>query len=164
MREDLDGRIEGILTGGAAEVGLESTVVDCSGRVPLLLRPGAISLEQLRRVLPAIRRYVPRTGEAVRSPGLKHRHYAPRASVVLVASPKEAVSAPDAAFIGLHRVTKSSFARVLKCRDAADYAHNVFRFFRACDAEELRTIYCERVPESGLGVALMDRLCRAAAR
>lgn len=164
VREDLDGRIDGILIGIAAEVGLESTVVDCSGRVPLLLRPGAIGLEALRRVLPALRPYVPRAGQVVRSPGLKHRHYAPRARVVLVASVADAEPGPRSAYIGVERASARGFASVLRCRDIATYAQGVFRFFRDCDAAGLVTIHCQRVPETGLGVALMDRLRRAAAR
>lgn len=165
VHEDLDGRIDGILKGGAAEVGLESTVVDCTGRVPLVLRPGAVSLEQLRRVVAGTRIHRPRHGEAVRSPGLRHRHYAPQATVLLVGSPEQATPARDAAYIGLQPVRRPSrFGRVARCRDAADYARTVFHFFRTCDAAGIRAIYCGTVPELDIGAALMDRLRRAAAR
>jgi L-threonylcarbamoyladenylate synthase len=162
---DLDGRIAGVLRGAPSRVGLESTVVDCRGRPPVVLRPGAITLEQLRHVVPGVRPYAPRGGSAARSPGLRHRHYAPRARVVLVDDLRQVPADPAAGAIGRHAVaSRHGFGRVRTCRSVAAYAQAMFAFFRACDAAGLRTIYCERVAEVGLGAALMDRLRRAAER
>jgi L-threonylcarbamoyladenylate synthase len=156
--EDLDGRIDCILKGDATEIGLESTVVDCTGLTPLLLRAGAVSLEDLQIVAPETRVYVPAGDEAVRSPGLKHKHYAPKARVVIGV---ENDSAERAAFIGLNRpVGNFEFTKI--CHDVENYAHEIFAFFRECDRSNIESIVCEAVEEHGIGRALMDRLRRAA--
>lgn len=165
VRDDLNGRIPCILQSTATHVGLESTVVDCTGDIPLVLRAGAVTLEQLRDVVPATRLHRPRANAKPRSPGLKHRHYAPQARVVLVAAPDDARRGPTSAFIGIGSSQSAvGFAQATMCRDVADYAHFLFRFFRECDAAGIKTIYCQTVPEDGLGAALTDRLRRAAAR
>lgn len=161
--EDLDGRIDCILQGEATEIGLESTVVDCSADVPVLLRQGALSLVELQRVVPETVVYQAAGGDAVRSPGLKHKHYSPRATIMLV-DPKSEI--PDlisehSAYLGLSRPDRE-FKKALICSSVEIYAHVVFEFFRECDRELIDTIYCETVPESGIGAALMDRLRRAA--
>ncbi len=162
VREDLDGRIACILRGGATEVGLESTVVDCTGRVPLVLRAGAVTLEQLRTVVPSTRLFRPRKNALARSPGMKHRHYAPRARVVIVDSLSGAVRSENAGFIGLRTPKPATgFGQAMLCQNVVEYARRLFHFFRQCDAAGVATIYCESVAESGLGVALMDRLRRA---
>ncbi|NTW50266.1 MAG: threonylcarbamoyl-AMP synthase, partial [Chlorobiales bacterium] len=88
-KEDLDGRISCILKGDQSDVGLESTIVDCSGKTPTLLRAGVITLEQLHEVIPGIE--VERLAPDARpkSPGQKYRHYAPNANIVLVDHPSE---------------------------------------------------------------------------
>ena len=162
---DLDGRIDAVLQGSASDVGLESTVVDCRGARPVILRPGAVTLEELRRVVPSVRLHKPGGRGPVRSPGLRHRHYAPRAGVVLVETLCDAKRSASAGFIGLRPpLLATGFGRVCLCRDPRQYAQLLFRFFRECDAAGLRTIYCETVPEQGIGRALMDRLRRAAER
>ena len=165
VAHDLNGRIDCILKGNAATIGLESTVVDCTRSRPVILREGAVSREQLETVLPDLARTGRRHQRgAVRSPGIKYRHYAPDASVLLVAGPHE-VSGPQAdraAFIGLDNTGFSvKPLRARFCRDEAEYARVLFRFFRECERSNIRTIYCQRVPATGLGRALMDRLQRA---
>lgn len=161
--EDLDGRIDCILEGEATEIGLESTVVDCSSSVPMLLRQGAISLEELQAVIPETVLYQATDGEAVRSPGLKHKHYSPRASILLVEPGSEISDPRNSAYLGLGR-PDGDFKKALLCTSIEIYAHVVFEFFRECDRESIDAIYCEIVPESGIGAALMDRLRRAAER
>jgi L-threonylcarbamoyladenylate synthase len=159
--EDLDGRIDCILQGETTEIGLESTVVDCSGESPVVLRSGAVTLEQLRSVVPATQSYVVSKAEAPKSPGMKHKHYSPRARVLL--SPKSRVpsSKSGVSFIGINSPTgKFDFVKV--CDSVEDYAHSVFEFFRESDRRGIDTIYCETVEEKGIGAALMDRLRRAA--
>lgn len=156
VEEDLSGRIDCILQGAATEIGLESTVVDCTGDHPVLLRAGAVSLEELRSVVPETAVYVPAGDEAVRSPGLKHRHYSPRAKVYLNDFP----ATGRRAYIGLHEPS-GEFAIVRTCADSAEYAHELFAFFRECDRAGIEAICCETVEESGIGRALMDRLRRA---
>ncbi len=162
VREDLDGRIDVLLTGPDAEAGLESTVVDATGAVPVLLRPGAVSLEALRAVVPGLA--LPHGASELlrRSPGTRHRHYAPRARVVLVDAPEHAPAGPGVAWIGLDAAPDGA-APAFVAPDVAAYAHALFRFFRTCDAAGVAMIACQRVPETGLGRALNDRLTRAAA-
>ena len=158
--EDLSGRIDCILQGEATEIGLESTVVDCTSNVPLILRSGAISLEDLREIVPETEIYQVKKDEIVRSPGLKHRHYAPKAKVILISRESRVESREKKAFIGLSK-PKIEFNLVKVCGSFETYAHEVFAFFRECDALEIETIYCETVEEKGIGLALMDRLRRA---
>jgi L-threonylcarbamoyladenylate synthase len=160
---DLTGRISCILRGEQTEVGLESTVVDCTGAIPLVLRAGAITLEQLREVAPETALAGSSDLALPRSPGLKYRHYAPSAQVVLVATPQAAIATQDAAFIGLTAPPQAAaFALTQVCANVEDYAHALFQFFRECDAAGVQVIYCQTVKEEGLGLALMDRLRRAA--
>lgn len=157
--EDLNGRIDCILQGEATEIGLESTVVDCTSEAPLVLRSGAVSLEELRKIVPETEIYRVKTGEAVKSPGLKHRHYSPRARVVLISDFKFQIS-DRSAFIGLNKPNEK-FDLMKICASVEEYAHEVFAFFRRCDHAGIDTIYCETVEEKGIGAALMDRLRRA---
>ena len=159
--EDLDSRIDCILQGETTEIGLESTVVDCTSETPLILRTGAITLEDLRKIIPETRLYKIQKNEQPKSPGLKHRHYSPRAKVVLVQSSKFKVQSSKSAFIGLNE-PEIDFDLMKICGSVEDYAHSVFDFFRKCDSAKIETIYCETVEEKGIGLALMDRLKRAA--
>lgn len=163
VMEDLDGRIDCILQGDPTEIGLESTVVDCTGDVPMLLRQGAISLAELKSVVPETIEYQSFKDESPRSPGLKHRHYSPTARVVISDLKFEISNFKSSAFIGISR-TEHSFEVVKECASVEEYAHSVFEFFRECDRLGIQTIYCEEVPETGIGAALMDRLRRAAAK
>lgn len=158
--EDLDGRIDCILRGDPTEIGLESTVVDCTLDDPVILRRGSITIEMLREVVPAVRN-VAAADELRRSPGTRHKHYAPRAIVILVDSPPEPRA--DAAFIGLSSPVEGwGFARF--CGGVDEYAKEVFEFFRECDRRGVVTVYCRSVKTDGIGEALMDRLRRAAER
>ncbi len=160
--EDLNGRINCILQSEMTEIGLESTVVDCTSNAPLILRTGAIGLEELRKIVPETEIYKIKKDEAVKSPGLKHKHYAPKAKVVLMESGKwKMENGKPKAFIGLN-LPSADFDLIRICASTEDYAHSVFAFFRECDAKNIETIYCETVEETGLGLALMDRLKRAA--
>lgn len=163
VQRDLEGRIPCILKGPRARVGVESTVVDCTGRVPVVLRPGAITLEALRCVVPATRTATARDVKRGRSPGLRHRHYAPEAALVISAQcPVISKEMQKAAFIGLHPPRGVKWKLKKRCADVEAYARELFHFFRQCDQAGVKTIVCEAVPEQGLGVALMDRIRRAA--
>jgi L-threonylcarbamoyladenylate synthase len=160
VREDLDSRIDCILQGETTEIGLESTVVDCTGDIPLILRSGAITLEDLQKIVPTTRFHVASKNEPAKSPGLKHRHYSPIATVQIVKN-LDIEFAPHSAFIGLNQ-PNARFERIKLCDSISQYAHEVFEFFRECDRSNIAAIYCESVEETGLGIALMDRLKRAA--
>lgn len=161
--EDLNGKIDCILQGEPTEVGLESTVVDCIGDVPLILRPGAVSIEQLRAVVPQTKIYTAES-ESPKSPGLKHRHYSPAARVILIDTLQTAISGELNAYMGLEPLPGQQFGCVKICSSVDEYAHALFTFFRECDQRGIKTIYCQTVTETGIGLALMDRLKRAAQR
>jgi L-threonylcarbamoyladenylate synthase len=177
---DLDGRIPAVLDGGPCAVGVESTVVDLTTTPPRLLRPGGIGLEQLRAVLgdvdvdPAVAGE-PAPGLVPGSPGMKYRHYAPAAPVVVVegttAQAAAWVRAQDpegtavlcfdeeaASFAGLDVVTYGSEA------DPAALARELFDALRALDRPGVARIYA-RCPEAddGLYRAVRNRLLKAAA-
>ena len=157
--DDLGDRVDAVLRGPLSRVGLESTVVDATGAAPVLLRPGAVSLEALREAFPATAVLEGRGGPA-RSPGLRHRHYAPRARVRVLTAPPERGDR-DAAYVGL-AAPPPGYGLVEVCPDLDAYARRLFDLFRRADAAGLVRIDAEPVPEGGVGRALMDRLRRAA--
>ncbi len=159
--EDLNGRIDCILQSEPTLIGLESTVVDCTADLPVILRAGAISLESLRETVPSILvRTADPTG-APKSPGMRHRHYSPNARVVIVRENEKCENSSDGGYIGIDSPsTEFRLSRICNSVDA--YAKSVFEFFRECDRSGIKTIYCQAVPETGIGTALMDRLRRAA--
>ena len=157
--EDLDGLIDCILRGEATEIGLESTVVDCTEDPPILLRPGAVSVEQLQTIISDIR-FKDSDQKEIRSPGMRYRHYSPAASVKLIDLSDNIAGEKHYSYIGLHdRSEDFKLKRILKSVD--EYAREVFEFFRECDRQSISIIYCESVSDDGIGAALMDRLRRA---
>jgi L-threonylcarbamoyladenylate synthase len=168
VAEDLEGRIACILDGGRTDAGVESTVLDCTASPPTVLRPGAVSVEALRATIGTVRVAAPDEDPddpAPRSPGTRHRHYAPTAEVRLVERAEDAPAGPDAGYIGLDAPPdEEAFAHLHVASDVEAYAHDLFAFFRACDRAGCTAIYAQRVPDEELGRALNDRLRRAAAR
>jgi L-threonylcarbamoyladenylate synthase len=159
---DLDGRISCILKGGHTKVGLESTVVDCTGAVPQVLRSGAVTLEQLREIIPSTRIAIRKMAESPKSPGMKYRHYSPRARVIIVSNLREIRPTVSAAYIGMEAIPEIKKFRLHRvCADVEKYAHELFDFFRHCDDAHVSVIYCQSVEPQGLGLAVMDRLERA---
>lgn len=170
---DMRNKIPCVLVGPGAKYGLESTVIDCTGKFPVILRPGSITLEQIKK-LDKNAVYQKRVGK-IKSPGQKYRHYSPKANVKLVK--REAsnvkremsnvkretsnVKRVKEAFIGLSKKFAKGFERVKVCRSIEEYAKNLFSFFRECDELGIKTIYCEQVHEKGIGAAIMNRLRKA---
>jgi L-threonylcarbamoyladenylate synthase len=168
--DDLDGRIDIVLDGGATIVGVESTVLDLSGPVPLVLRPGATTVEALRQVIGEVR--VRDSGEpatqatAMASPGLLSKHYSPRAPLTLYEGEAGAVlermqaDARAAAAAG-QRVGILDFGAE---PDLGVMAGQLFARLRDLDASGVDVILARGVSVTeGLGAALQDRLRRAAA-
>lgn len=171
--EDLAGRIELILDGGPTSIGVESTVLDMTQEPPMVLRPGGVTLEELREVLGGVRLLDSSKGEAARrSPGTRYRHYAPRAKLMLVEPEQlEPVVAPLIAQgqkVGVLTVQSSKFTvpssglvTVAMPTDLTSYARRLFAALRELDAQGVDVIVVEAVAERGLGRAIMDRLRRA---
>lgn len=179
---DMDGRIPLILDGGPCGYGVESTVVDVTGAAPTVLRPGGITLEMLREVIPSTRidsavLQPLADGAQARSPGMLHRHYAPDAPIIIVEGEPHAVQAriralyDQAAGAGervaiLCSASSASaygerFTRVLG-QDAADMAMHLYDALRALDLAGATLILSEASEAEGMGLALMNRLLRAA--
>lgn len=165
---DLSGRIDLILDGGPCEVGIESTVIDCSGGSPSILRPGGVSAKAAEEVLqrPLKQGGAGEVGstdqQAPRSPGQLASHYAPKARLrlnVKVPEPGEALLAfgPE---VPPHCGPMINLSEQGDLREAAA---NLFAALRALDAKGCRSIAVLAIPGEGLGEAINDRLLRAAA-
>lgn len=159
--EDLGGIIDCVLDGGQTRHGLESTVVDCTGETPVLLRSGSLSIEDLRTVCPDIKKLEPSSDLSRRSPGLRHRHYSPEAAVLAVNTPDPSPP-PNTAFIGF-MTAGEGYDFVVPVETKEEYAVRLFEFLRECDRRGIQLVHCEAVDEAGIGSAIMDRIRRAAA-
>ena len=178
VRNDLDGRIEMIIDGGSCEIGIESTVLDLTRELPVILRPGFVTREELEtacgcRVLEA-----PALAPAVApaSPGMKYKHYAPRGEVVLVNGSDEALAAY------LRAKEKGSAVMLLKAstaekllpqangdifilgedEDMAGIAKNLYAMLRLADERDAKIVIIDSVSETGAGTAIMNRIKKAA--
>jgi L-threonylcarbamoyladenylate synthase len=169
---DLKGRVDMILDGGATNIGIESTVLDMTADPPVILRPGWITRELLSETIGPIS--APASAEELRrSPGTRHRHYSPRARVVLVehASPrfiaqlcKEYLEGGRVGFIGSARIDidETGFYAINLDNNASAYARSIYNALRELDEKDLRVIVIEAIDERREGAAVMDRLRRAA--
>lgn len=175
-------RVDLVLDGGATDFGIESTVVDLAGPAPRVLRPGAVSLERLRSIVPSVV-YQDLTvlGDVARaSPGLASKHYAPRARVQLVADADAVTSAvrdagpggPVCAIVWsdetrqrLERAAtheKLAVIVTLLPSDAEGYARGLFAALHSVEVSGAASVVIERVPDSPEWWAVADRLRRAA--
>jgi L-threonylcarbamoyladenylate synthase len=180
--EDLNGRIDAIISGGASNIGVESTVVDLSCDPPMLLRPGGTPYEALKGVLadlrlhPFVQSEVELPLEKIQSPGMKHKHYAPKAEVILVEGNIEAVVAKIKTLMTDYKdkkvgvlatdETQTAYkAFVVKSmgsrHDISTIAASLFHLLREADSEGVDIILAESVPHEGIGLAVMNRLRKA---
>jgi L-threonylcarbamoyladenylate synthase len=163
VMSDLDGRIDWILDGGPTRLGVESTIVACLGGPPRLLRPGALAQERIEAALGVALLGPAADSDAPLAPGLLASHYAPRAQLRLEA---HAVNEGEAAldFAGALADSGAPARLDLSLRgDLDEAAANLFAFLRALDDSGAVRIAVAAIPERGLGVAINDRLRRAAA-
>ena len=178
MMEDMMGKIDGIVDGGNCAVGVESTIIDLTVQPPRLLRPGGLPLEELEAVLgevavdKAVRQRLG-DGEKAKAPGMKYRHYAPRAAVTVVTgTPRR-----SAAYIREHLPAGAGvicfdeyaplFAghivhRLGSQEDKLAQARHVFDALRTFDDTDVTAIFAQCPDESGLGLAVGNRLKKAA--
>jgi L-threonylcarbamoyladenylate synthase len=169
VRDDLEGRVDIILDGGLTTVGLESTVIDLTGRMPTILRPGAVTLEELRQVLGRVQvRDITSSTDSVAmpSPGLLSKHYSPRTPLTLYEGEPTAVERRmktdrAAAQAAGQRVGVLDFGTD---PDLVLLASRLFATLRELDASNVDLILARGVEaRDGLGLAIGDRLRRAAA-
>ncbi|MEM2337108.1 MAG: L-threonylcarbamoyladenylate synthase [Candidatus Bathyarchaeia archaeon] len=182
--EDLDGRIDAVLDAGPTNIGVESTVLDLTVNPPQILRPGGTPYEVLKEFLGNIELHPVATADGkvhideARSPGMKHKHYAPKAKVVVVEGDLEAVMKKIAELVDYYRQRKLKVGVLATNETAAAYradvvkflgsrsrledaARNLFRLLREFDVEGVDIIIAEGVPTEGLGLAVMNRLRKA---
>ena len=178
MWEDMDGKIDAIVDGGPCAVGVESTIIDLTVMPPRLLRPGGVTLEELRETLgevavdPAVRRLMGE-GEHPRAPGMKYRHYAPKAPVTVVRGDP----ARGADYIRTHLEEGDGVAcfdefagqypghvveRLGPAGDKAAQARHVFDALRAFDDTDVSAIWAQCPDDAGIGLAVANRLSKAA--
>ena len=178
VREDMWGKIDGIVDGGACEVGVESTIIDLTVTPPQLLRPGGLPLESLREVLGAVSvdRAVTQKmadGEKPRAPGMKYRHYAPRAPVTVVTGEARASARYLLTHIGAGAgvIVFDEFAglfpghivhRLGASGDKLAQSQHVFDALRTFDATDVPAIWAQCPDSAGLGLAVGNRLKKAA--
>lgn len=183
--EDMNGKIPLIIDGGMCDVGVESTVLDLCHGEPVILRPGGITREMISRVLNcevtvagSVLRPL-RENEKALSPGMRYRHYAPRAVVTLVQGPEDRV-VPLLQKLCREQEARGKkacvlcfsehVARLSSCRphdigssaSPSEIAHRLFDILRRLDEEGMEMVFSEVVPPEGVGLAVMNRLGRAA--
>ena len=179
--EDMDGRIDGIIDGGEAQVGVESTFVEFAGDMVRILRPGYITPEDLAGVVGADHVEIDgavlsglRPEEHPRSPGMKYRHYAPSAPVIAVTGENRDCAREIRRGVrgreGAAAILCDEYADTIPCRvirvgkygDYAAQAHRLFEALRELDRPEIKIIYAQCPAERGVGLAVANRLKRAA--
>jgi L-threonylcarbamoyladenylate synthase len=182
VREDLDGRIEGILDAGSAWIGVESTILDLTKTVPMVLRPGGVPVERLREMLPdleVVSRHLHITDTQIEAPGMLLKHYAPHAELRLYAGTAESVQAAMQSHAAVVRRDGRSFGLLLPDREAGAFrpqpdvqfslgdtaeeiSHRLFDGMRFLDQNGVQVILAHLFNSEGLGLTLNDRLFRAA--
>lgn len=181
---DMDGRIDMIIDGGSCEFGLESTIVDTTGDIPCLLRPGAVTLGMLKEAVGEVsvdKAVVSmlKAGEQPKAPGMKYTHYSPKADITIVKGELPKVEAyiiekadkgrTDGHKVGIIATVQSekSYAGhdVLVIGDRSKpetIAANLFKMLRKCDFLGFDKVYVEYFDDDELGMAIMNRLKKAA--
>lgn len=171
--EDLAGKIDAVLDGGACRVGVESTVLDLTGPRPVILRPGGITREALEQFLKVPLRGIPggKPGEPPRSPGMKYRHYSPRAPLILITGPPHRREKLIRSLAGYYRARGRAVA-ILRSPEAGQIpgesieamARLLYAALRAYDSHKVELILAEETCSEGIGLAVMNRLRKAATR
>lgn len=177
VADDLNGLIAGIVDGGTTGVGLESTVLDCTGTEPVILRPGAITKEQLEAEIGTVKvdPALSDAEKAPKSPGMKYRHYAPNAPFYLVDGSREYLQN-----LVYENQAKGLKAGVLTTEEAKQFydaylvlacgrrtnletvASSLYEALRSFNDSHVDIIFGEVFPEEGVGQAIMNRLLKAA--
>lgn len=176
--EDLEGRIDAVIDGGKTKIGVESTVLDMTGKYPTILRPGGVTAEELKKVLGVVRVHKLAKAEmkienaVTLSPGMKYRHYAPKTKMILFEGKKKEIVKKIREFIEKHQdrkigvltITGSEYkAEIVKFlgKDLNSVANHLFSALRELDDQNLDLIISEGCTTRGIGLAIMNRLRKA---
>jgi L-threonylcarbamoyladenylate synthase len=177
VMNDMNGRISAIVDGGECSVGVESTVLDLTGDIPKILRPGGITPEQIRAVTGELQIDSAVTGRleegaVASSPGMKYKHYSPNAKVILVKGKPSAFSSfvnsqkgegiAAMCFDGEEYDLNVPFVTYGSRFNFADQAHRVFDALRRLDDIKAKVVYCACPEPDGIGLAVYNRLLRSA--
>lgn len=183
VAEDLDGKIAMILDGGSVGIGLESTIVDFTEEIPTILRPGAINREMLREILGEVRLDpgLDAENEHIRpkAPGMRYKHYAPKAQLIIVEGSTEAVvqkineltkekskAGKKVGIISTDETLDQYKSGIIKSigsrREEETIAQHLYGILRDFDEEDVDCIYSESFETPKLGMAIMNRLLKAA--
>lgn len=177
VEEDLNGRIAGIVDGGPTGVGVESTVLDCTGGIPVILRPGGVTKEQLEQVVGEVAAdpALADEKEAPRSPGMKYRHYAPDAPLYIVEGTRERIQElvneqhAEGLKAGVlttaenEKFYDSNFTFICGRRaNLETVAASLYEALRSFNSSGVDVIFSESFPAEGVGEAIMNRLLKAA--
>lgn len=173
--EDMNGKIDMIVDGGQSEVGVESTVVTLAQKPARLLRPGGITAEQLKSVLGEVViddavLHMLKAGEKAASPGMKYKHYAPKADVTIVKGSFDAfrrfVAEKGDCFVLCFEGEEKYFKNYVtygRADDPSSQANRLFDALRELDEKGAKTVYARDPGTSGVDLAVYNRLIRAAA-
>ncbi|TBR26472.1 MAG: threonylcarbamoyl-AMP synthase [Candidatus Nitrosotenuis sp.] len=180
VSDDLEGRISMILDGGKTKIGIESTVIDLTGKTPMLLRPGGVTLEQIQKLVGAVRIHPMIKGKNSksihRSPGMKYKHYSPNAKVILIEgsiqNADKKISQLVSKFkkqqkrVGIMSTQKDHIYKADMIRFVGSspdkIAANLFKVFREFDAQKVDIILAHGISKKGLGLGVMNRIGKAA--
>lgn len=182
--EDLNGKIDCILDGGEVGIGLESTIIDAAGAVPVILRPGSVSAEMVREVVGTVEtdpgaEHPVKAGVQPKAPGMKYRHYAPKAKLVIVTGRDEAVAERINGLTAEYEAAGTLCGVICTEETEAGYrcgnkkvigsrrhqetiARNLYAVLRQFDEEDAEMIFSESFDGGRLGQAIMNRLKKAA--
>lgn len=182
--EDLNGRVDYIIGGESSDIGVESTIVDCTVNPPLVLRPGGITLEMLKEINPEIEldkalKSKPNDDFKPKAPGMKYKHYAPNAHLKIIKGKNEKTieiineivenyieKGNDVAILTTNEnLNKFNNGKVISLgseNDLKEIAKNLFEALRKCDDLGVQYILCQGFEENGVGLAIMNRLNKAA--
>lgn len=173
VREELGVHVDLILDGGSCEIGLESTIIDMSGDVPVILRPGMITADRIAAVLGHEVACRPEETFSTRAPGMHHLHYAPTTKTVLLDTPRlydflQALKKDDqpvalVVHSSLPCLSSESVHIVEMPRAAEAYAHDLYHTLRLLDNQHFKRIVIEAVPNGSEWEAIRDRITKASA-
>lgn len=162
--DQLEGRFDAIIDGGASRVGVESTVLSLVADPPVLLRPGGVTIEQLERVIGHVSVESAKQQEVFDSPGLYPSHYAPNTPMVVTDTPQLYSHEPNIALMLFERPDEEYVGEVYMLSDCSDQrqaASRLYETMRRIDTRGYRLIVAQRLPDSGVGLAVNDRMHRA---
>jgi L-threonylcarbamoyladenylate synthase len=150
--DDMSGRIDCIIDGGDVHIGLESTVIDLTHTPALILRPGKITKKQIEKIIP-VEEHKHENIDKPKSPGMKYKHYSPKAKIIIVESEKELKD--------VSKKNSSKKIKQLRYLTKTSMAKKMFRDFREADKQGFDLIIVKSVADKEFGRAIMDRLKKA---